>query len=439
MGYIATYAAANGFNVGVLDGEALGLTVSQIQQTINRSAPRWAGFNLLAPTYELSATIASGLDPSIEIMVGGHQAKAMPHAIIDDPRFDRLAALVVGEGESRVVELLKDRSSRSQLPGVMWRDRLLNSPVTGGIPGTKHHLAPDINALPFVDRRFFAADPYPTANGVLESAMVGARGCPYDCTFCGAAVSANPDITIRTRDPINLVAEMDEVNQRFGVTAFRFVDDLFLGYERFIRQCMAVFSDNDIGERYRWDATGRINILARADEKLIATLVQNGCREIALGVESGSERVLRHIGKRITPELTRRVVRRLTQHGINIKGYFILGLPTETRDELDMTVRHIQELWAIADANPGSFRASVFEFRPYPGTPEWNRLMMTGRYDHRQLLDYSAVDLTTDGLDEALRERDEFNFSVNIQFGEAELAYVRHKLVEVARQQHDRR
>jgi anaerobic magnesium-protoporphyrin IX monomethyl ester cyclase len=85
---------------------------------------------------------------------------------------------------------------------------------------------------------------------------------------------------------------------------------------------------------------------------------------------------------------------------------------------LNDTVRHVRELWDIAEGQPGRFRASVFEFRPYPGTPEWHRLTTAGRYDPGQLLRYTAVDLTGSGLDEAMRSRDEFNFSVNIQFGE---------------------
>ncbi|MFI6758968.1 B12-binding domain-containing radical SAM protein [Micromonospora sp. NPDC050417] len=438
MGYIATSAAAAGFNVGVLDGEAFGLGVDQIQKLVNDTAPRWVGFNLLAPTYELSAQIAAGLAEEINVMVGGHQAKAMPGPILADKRFRHLQALVLGEGESRVVELLHDRRNRGQLPGVMWHDPILNRPVSGGMPGTGFHLAPDIDALPFVDRHFFAADPYQPADGPLEAAMVGARGCPYDCSFCGAAVSANPDVSIRTRTPENIIEEMDGLHGRYGVSAFRFVDDLFLGYERFIQRCMAAFSEAGIGDRYVWDATGRINVLARVSDALISILAENGCREVALGVESGSERVLGHIGKRISPELTRQVVRRLTRQGINVKGYFILGLPTESRAELDATVRHVHELWQIADSGAGSFRASVFEFRPYPGTPEWHRLIATGRYDPAQLLGYSAVDLTGDGLDDAMRERDEFNFSVNLQFGEADLSYVRRNLVELARHQFDR-
>src|ERR1700680_2099143 len=81
MGYIATYAKSQGYNVGVIDAEALGLGISQATQLVNELTPRWVGFNLLAPTCEISARIAAGLDDGISIMVGGHQAKAMPTEI----------------------------------------------------------------------------------------------------------------------------------------------------------------------------------------------------------------------------------------------------------------------------------------------------------------------------------------------------------------------
>lgn len=438
MGYIATYATAQGFNVGVVDAEALGLGIDQVTGLINEAAPRWAGFNLLAPTYELSARIAAGLDPGIRVMAGGHQAKAMPSSILHDHRFGRLQALVLGEGETRVAKLLADRRSRSCLPGVLWLDPATKTPMTGSGADSVRYLSPDINTLPFVDRRFLASDPYQAPDGRLEASMVGARGCPYDCSFCGAAVSANPDITIRTRHPENIVAEMDQLHAAYGVTAFRFVDDLFLGYERFIRRYMAAFSAYQIGDRYVWDATGRINILHRADDELLDTLAANGLREVALGIESGSERLLAYMGKRIHPDMTRSVLRRLVARGITVKGYFILGFPTESRAELDATVQHVYELWDIADSSPGQFRASVFEFRPYPGTPEWQRLIVSGEYEPKQLLDYTAVDLTDGGLDEAMRGRDEFNFSVNIQFGEASVREVRERLTELSREQYQR-
>ncbi|MDG4767833.1 radical SAM protein [Solwaraspora sp. WMMD406] len=438
MGYIATYAKHQGFNVGIIDAEALGLGLSQTAQLVNRLSPRWAGFNLLAPTYEISARMASQLDPSISLMLGGHQAKAMPTEALTDPRFARCEALVLGEGETRVAQLLQDHRFRTELPGVMWLDPILRTPVTGGSVGAGYHLAPDINRLPFVDRAFLADDPYIAADGRLEANMVGARGRPYDCSFCGAAVSANPDITIRTRTPENIIEEMMDLQTSYGVTAFRFVDDLFLGYERFIQPCMAAFAAAGIGDRFVWDATGRINILHRMSDDMLQTLKLNGCREVALGIESGSERLLKHMGKRITSDMTRTVVRRLTERGISVKGYFILGFPTETRQELAETVRLIHDLWKTTADQPGRFRASVFEFRPYPGTPEWKRLITTGKYSPQQLLDYTAVDLTAGGVDEAMRGRDEFNFSVNIQFGEAPVHEVRARLTELSREQFQR-
>lgn len=370
-------------------------------------------------------------------MAGGHQAKAMPTEILLDPRMARCEALVIGEAETRVAALLADHRNRAELPGVMWRDPILDAPVTGGEPGSSHHLAPDIDTLPFVDRRFLAQDPHPEA-GRLEANMVGARGCPYNCSFCGAAVSANPDITIRTRKPANIIAEMGQLRDD-GVTAFRFVDDLFLGARRVIDTMMGAFTADQIGEWAVWDATGRINVLHRASDATLDTLAANGLREVALGVESGSDRMLALIDKRINPDMTRTVVRRLAEHGINVKGYFILGFPTETEAEIDTTVALVRELWELADPLPGQFRASAFEYRPYPGTPDWHRLMATGRYSAAQLMNYTAVDLTDAGVDESMRERDEFNFSVNLQLSAASVPYVRSRLVRLSREQYGRR
>ena len=205
----------------------------------------------------------------------------------------------------------------------------------------------------------------------------------------------------------------------------RFVDDLFLAHPRFMARCLTAFRDHGVAERLVWDATGRINILDKVDDEMLSLMRESGCREVALGIESGSPRVLAHIDKRIDPEMTRKVTRRLLSHGIKIKGYFILGFPTETRAEMDETATLLGELWDIADAAGGDFRASVFEFRPYPGTPEWARLMADGRYTAEQLLEYEHVDLTAAGTNSSMRERDEFNFSSNVQFGEPSVEQVR--------------
>lgn len=198
---------------------------------------------------------------------------------------------------------------------------------------------------------------------------------------------------------------------------------------------MDAFTAARAGDWAKWDATGRINILNRLDDAALDRMAAAGLREVALGIESGSQRMLTLIDKRITPNMARDVVGRLTRHGISVKGYFILGFPGETAEEIDTTVALIRDLWNLTDPMPGGFTASAFEYRPYPGTPDWDRLTATGKYTPDQLLNYTAVDLTSDGIDEALFERDEFNFSVNLPLADAPVRHVRASLVAVQREQ----
>jgi len=373
-------------------------------------------------------------------MLGGHQAKAMPEEIVGDMRIKRIDALITGEGETRCAALLEDYRRRSELPGVWHREEgQTRRSLAQACENSGQWTAPDINSLPFVDRRYFSQDPFAAEDGRIEANLVGSRGCPYDCSFCGAAKSANPDITVRTRTPQNILEEMFRLSDQFDVRAFRFVDDLFLASPTFMKNCLGEFVRQGIGNRFVWDATGRINVLSRAPEPLLDLIREAGCREVALGIESGNERVLKYIDKHIGPEMTLKAVDRLTARGINVKGYVIMGFPTESERELRDTHRHVEELWRIADRNPGSFRCSVFEFRPYPGTPEWKRLLATGKYRPDQLLNYDHVDLTDGGASRAMLERDEFNFSVGLQFGEASLVTVRSLLRDLTMKQQQRR
>ena len=434
LGYIATYAAAKGHNVAVLDAEAGGMGPRSIAEALNKRKPRWVGFNLLAPTYQLARRVAEGLDQEILIMLGGHQAKAMPQDILNDTGFPRIDAMILGEGEYRCEAILRDISYRDSVPGVFYRkvDGSINKPAEmAATTGGRDWTAPDVDSLPFVDRTYFAQDPFTTSAGYIEANMVGSRGCPYDCSFCGAARSANPDIAIRTRSPDSLISELEFLNRRYSASAFRFVDDLFLAQPSYMKRCLPRFKEAGIGDRYMWDATGRINVLAKAGKELLLLMKQAGCREVALGIESGSERVLKYINKHITPQMTLEAVRRLTAEGINVKGYIIMGFPTETEEEVLATYHHVHELWRVTDDHPGSFRCSVFEFRPYPGTPEWHRLLASQKYTKDDLLSYDHIDLTDGGLEQALLDRDEFNFSVNIQFGQASLSQIRELLTDL--------
>lgn len=435
LGYIATYAASMGFNVGVLDIESAGISIAEAARLIRAAHPRWVGANLLAPTYENSVALLRRLRPETMVMLGGHHAKAMPERILSDLRIPRIDAMVLGEGEIRVAALLSDREAREELQGVWWRCTIGATQARPSSPNPDH-LAPPIDSLPVLDRKFMAQDPFVAADGRTEANMVGSRGCPYNCSFCGAAVSANPDVTIRTRQPSSIADEMEQLADRHGVTAFRFVDDLFLARPSFMRDCAREFTRRGFGERFVWDATGRINVLDKQPDELIEMLRESGLREVALGIESGSDTILELMDKRITGAMARRVTERLISAGVDVKGYFIVGYPSESQADLDDTVSLIKDLWSLSDLTPGEFRASVFEFRPYPGTPVWHKLIELG-YEEADLLCYQVP--VNHYLDAAVvGERDEFNFSVGLQFGEVPLDSLRGTLAHIGNEQHRR-
>jgi anaerobic magnesium-protoporphyrin IX monomethyl ester cyclase len=438
MAYIATYARAHGYNVGVIDAESRGLGITPTATIINAARPRWVGFNLLAPTYDVSARIATELADTIRIMVGGHQAKAMPTQILADPRFVHLDALVMGEGETRVTALLADHRNRADLPGVMWNDPILHTPVAGSRPGQNWHLAPDIDELPFIDRVFLTDDPYRASDGRQEANMVGARGCPYDCSFCGAAASANPDVSIRVRKPEDILAEMDQLRERYGVTAFRFVDDLFLGARRVIDTMQHAFRDAHVGDWAVWDATGRINVLDRASDETLDRLLAAGLRESRPRgrVRQRTHAQLHRQTHQPTHDHPRHPPARRTR---NLRQGLLHPGPSH-RDPTRNGRHRGAGTHSVADHRPAarSIQGQRLRVPPLPG-----HTRMGPDHGHRPVppgrpARLCPVDLTAGGLDESMRARDEFNFSVNIQFGEPTITEVRHHLLALSREQYDR-
>lgn len=402
MAYIATVAADAGFNVALLDAEQAGMSPGEIAALLNRTATRWAGFNLLSPAYETAASSIDRLDAWIRVVVGGPHARARRDATLRDPRMRNCHALIVGEAENRVLALLRDPWSREVLPETYWLEEdavcsgrsVVHSPVL---------LAPDLTTLPQLDRRFVLQEPR-IVHGLREVSMVGTRGCPYECSFCGAAASGAPDVTVRRRPIASVLAEMRALYAE-GIQSVRFVDDLFLGTRRSMREIVASFREADVGNWMAWRATGRINLLDREADDTLHALRVTGLRELAVGVESGSERILTRMDKRITPNMARRTIVRCCRAGIDVKAYLILGSPSETREDLAATVELIYALRRDCVGYPGTFRTSAFLYRPYPGTRDWT--MLTEHFSEAALLRY--VHPPAPNVRDTRAERDEFD------------------------------
>jgi radical SAM superfamily enzyme YgiQ (UPF0313 family) len=108
-------------------------------------------------------------------------------------------------------------------------------------------------------------------------------------------------------------------------------------------------------------------------------LKESGCRELFIGIESGSERIREKIHKEGTVDHVISVVSAILNAGIDVKGYFMYGFPSETIEDFDMTYSLAAELKKISANTQGNFRCSVFQFRPYHGTQLYAEILGSGR------------------------------------------------------------
>lgn len=379
LGYIATQAAHEGFNVGLIDAEHFGIEQSKLANMVNDLNPRYVGINVFTPNRLQSLLFAQKLSSDIPLIIGGPHATTLSEkTLYEFSAVHEKVILIKGEAEFAVSKVLNGQSVCS-IPGVFWLENE-NLKCTPGL-STPNNL----DELPILDRKFLANDPSVDSHtGKIESRVLTSRGCPFNCTICAGA-----------RDVLNLPARkrcVDNVAQEIRglvlddkVQSIRFVDDLFISSEKRIRSILDTVKTYNIPNIY-WDATGRASILAKFSPNFFDYLKQNGASEIAIGIESGSERLRKKINKQVSLQEINKSVEELIKRDIKVKGYFVIGIPTETREETLSTLNLARQLTL---ENKGNFRASIFIFRPYPETQEWKDLIKLG-FDENDLLSMNA-------------------------------------------------
>ncbi len=213
--------------------------------------------------------------------------------------------------------------------------------------------------------------------------IVTSRGCPGGCRFCIKHVSYGT--SVRFRSPENILAEM-ELLAGLGVRSVNLYADLFtVSREQVVGMCELIL---ERGLDMEWTCNSRVDFV---DQEMLRLMGRAGCRWIAWGIESGSEEVLRRVRKGIDLGQVKQALRWSKDAGIRNWGYFIIGLPGETAETIQETIRFSKQLpldlvlFHIAAPYPGSplFFEVVEQGWFRPGT-RWEQVDM----DCSTVLDY---------------------------------------------------
>jgi len=200
-------------------------------------------------------------------------------------------------------------------------------------------------------------------------------GCPFECTFCSSPVLVGRNErtgkpAYRRPDMNRIVDDIDHLVRDLGADAIHFLDDMAFVSKQHIEELHEVLGTRDLLGKFIWRGLTRAPVVNRFSDETMEQMKETGAWKIALGVESGSDEVLKRIKKKVTVADVIQAVTRLGQTGIQTKGFFIFGFPGETEQELEETrglVRTLSDL--------GMTEISAFQFKPYPGTEAYQQVM----------------------------------------------------------------
>jgi len=282
--------------------------------------PAVVGISVLTRNSEAAFAFAREvvLCSRIPVILGGPHATLCPGECLSR---EGVAGVVRGDGEDvfpRIVEAMCEHRSLS-VPG--WVPREGAAASIGGIAREA-----DLDRLPMADREVFPTVAYgrhPFRDGVYAP-VITSRGCGRSCAFCSApALSGSPR---RVRNVKSVAKEVAELQMRHGVTDILFEDDQFLEDRDHVLELCALLRNS--GSSVRWSLPNGVPV-DLLDGELLAEMARSGCRQIALGVESGSEEIRRGIGRPCSERRIRDVVRHAQALGIAVAGYFVQGFPAE--------------------------------------------------------------------------------------------------------------
>jgi len=364
LAYLASFLRKRGHECQIIDGIAEPISIAQLC-AVARTA-EVIGITVIS-TYLLRVIEVIGeLKKSgitAPVVVGGPHVTAMPQSMLDYGA----DYAVVGEGEETFAELVahitQHNSAAADIKGVAFYRN-----GTYIFTGYRDLIDP-LDTIPLPARDLLPMHRYNSSvarsSNTPSHSLVASRGCPGTCSFCSK-------LTFRTKV------------RYFSVD--RIVEEFFLLRDKYGARDVAVWDDNFVashevvagvcdrlltrGFDLSWSVESRIDAV---DRVILSALKRAGCRYIAYGIESGSQRILDYIRKRVTLDRIRETVRMTKEAGIPMRGYFILGFPTETREEMYETIRFAKEL----DVDVASFTLLI----PLPGTLEYKRAQREGEFD----------------------------------------------------------
>lgn len=329
-------------DVKIVDAQFGNLSQEDFQEEIRAYQPDYVGLSLLTSEYEaalyLGARLVKEVDPGITVIAGGVHATTMPDHVLENCH--SIDYCVVGEGEYVLRDLLLFLQQSGPQPtiGLAFRQ-------DGQLVVQSQAIVDDLTKLPWPDydlvdfaayinrpQRSFTSN-YPPAFPYIR--IITTRGCPFGCTFCQVETIAGR--RVRTRDPDDVVNELEYLKEKFGIRSIVFDEDnLLMGENNYAQRLFQTMIDRRLG--LKWIA-GSFALFLITDG-LLDLMKESGCVGMNVAIESGNERVLKEIVRKPIKNMQEipAIIEKVKSKGVYCIANFIIGFPSETWDEIRETL-----------------------------------------------------------------------------------------------------
>lgn len=339
---ISAYAKKEGFSVELIDLRCL-KDWRHLDDVIIDKKPDVVGITMMSVDYNpaiKSIKIIKKASPHTIIVVGGPHPTIMLEEIEKEKNIDHI---ITGEGEISFAELLKNIENGTCSPRV----------ISGVVPE-------NLDELPFADRELFRDLEYPLAVEGFESpfvTVIAGRGCRYNCNYCQPAERTIFGKKVRRRSPENVIRELKILRDKYQFKSMMIHDDCITEAKPWVIEFCKLYKENDFNQPFACQS--RADIICR-NEDMVQLMADIGLNTMFIGFESGNQRVLNFLRKGTKVEHNYRAAEICRKYGVKIWANYMMGIPTETKEEVMDTVKMIQTI------KPTHYSPAFYT--PHPGS-----------------------------------------------------------------------
>jgi radical SAM superfamily enzyme YgiQ (UPF0313 family) len=364
IGYVAKSLMDIGCKVDILDIHAEGIDKDEVCKRIAKLKTDLVGINAFSTQYKYIRWLAPEIKrcTKVPIVLGGPLATHNSELVLKNTDVD---ICVVGEGDITIKDLVKEEDLH-RVKGICFKEdgQVINNPPREEIV--------DLDGIGLIPYEIFHMDVYfryirlwgGNAKRVIN--LITSRGCPYNCNFCSRTFQG-----VRYRSINNVVSEIKVLKGKYNIEGILFNDELVIACKkRAYELCEEMMK---IG--VQWGCQGRANLV---DPKLLKTMKKAGCVYVGYGIESGSQKVLNNMNKKVTVEQDKKAIIDTLKAGMVPVAQMIFGYPGEDVRTVQETIDFYNEVH-YSPPTPEYKPAELNLITPLPGSSLYDYCIQSGK------------------------------------------------------------